>query len=88
MPRVENLGENVDEYCKRTGNGSTTHDLCTKCIKQLERDPHVFDDQLTPENHGEPIGVDGWNGSVDHPDYDGSGYLCAICGKELGDKDD
>lgn len=75
--RVENLGANVSAWNERTGNGSSTHDLCTSCARQLERDPYCYDGILFPYN-GDPVGEDGWGGDVEHPNYDECDYRCAI----------
>jgi hypothetical protein len=75
--RVENLGTNVSEWCEKTGNGSSTVDLCKAHAKQLDRDSHRFDEYLFPYN-GDPVGEGGWGGNVEHPNYDDDDYRCAI----------
>ena len=77
--RVENLGKNVLEYCRQTGNGSSTHDLCPDCANQLEDDPNCFNSILKPYNSGEPEGDRGWGGDCAHPDYADDDYKCEIC---------
>jgi hypothetical protein len=81
--RVENLGKNVHEWCERTGEGSSTHDLCKAHAEQLDRNPHRFDTYLKPYGTGrdgsvEPLGEDGWGGDVVHPNYDELSERCAI----------
>jgi len=85
MPRVANSGSNVDEWCNRSGNGSSTHDLCKWCAGTLERNPHGLD--LRPYN-GDPVGTEGWSGDVDHPEYAECDYTCEVCGKKLTSRDD
>ena len=90
MPRVENLGTSVDAWNKETGEGSTTHDICTSCHRKLEKNSHEFDQQLTPINLDEPTGDLGWGGEVDHPSYADKfqDYYCKVCGRRLTQKDD
>ena len=83
MPRIENLGPNVDEYCK-TGNGSSTHDICAECAKDFEEPAHH--EKLQPYN-GDPQGTIGWAGDVWHPPYSEEDYKCAICDAPLTDED-
>jgi hypothetical protein len=91
MPRVENVGANVSEWNNCTGDGSSTHDLCQRCYKRLDKDPHCFDNELHPYHHGEPHGTDGWQGDVAHPSYEeewcGPQY-CKICKCKLWEADD
>ena len=87
MPRVENCGENVSQWCEETGEGSSTLDLCNFCARQLKHDPHVFGDNLQPYN-GDPVGTDGWFAGVEHPSYSGEGYGCDVCGETLSGRDD
>ena len=83
--RVENCGCNVDSWCAQSGNGSSTHDLCWACNAKLKRNPHGLG--LSPYN-GDPVGVDGWWGEVDHPEYAGDDYTCEVCGRTLTSRDD
>jgi hypothetical protein len=87
MPRVENLGENVDWWYENEGggNGSSTHDVCNNCASKLRQNPHAFDHLLEPYN-GDPQGDRGWGGDVVHPEYDGEGYECAVCDRPLNDR--
>jgi hypothetical protein len=85
--RVDNLGANVDEWCQKTGNGSSTYDLCVGCAASLASDPHCYDKQLQPYN-GDPQGVDGWGDSVDHPPFDDDHYRCTICKVRLREEED
>lgn len=87
MPRIENIGDNVSEYCERTGEGSSTFDICTDCASHLETDPHVYDAILSPYN-GDPEGDEGYEAGCVHPDYDEEGYLCTFCYKPLTSIDD
>jgi hypothetical protein len=84
MPRIENHGDNVTEWCLRTSNGSTTHDLCNKCFKVVKKNPHEFSLDLY---NGDPLGEAGWLGEIEHPDYSGCDYKCAVCNKKLTYKD-
>ncbi len=86
--RVENLGANVSAWCKKTGEGSTTYDLCVTCHAELLNDPHSLDNDLTPQGPGEPQGEDGYGGDVEHPSYNDTEYNCTICGTVLMDKED
>lgn len=81
--RVENLGNNVNEYCERTSNGSSTWDICRECAADLEDSPHIFDKELSPYNNDEPEGDEGRGGDVDHPPYEECDYKCVICKKVL-----
>lgn len=85
--RVENLGKNVSEYCRSTGNGSSTWDLCPNCASELDSDSHCFDEKLIPYNAGEPMGDAGRGGDCGHPAYSGEDYKCEICNVELTDDD-
>lgn len=75
--RVENLGENVASWSERTGNGSSTWDLCLPCARKLEREPHCFDTILVPYN-GDPPGEKGRGGDCAHPSYQDDEYRCAL----------
>lgn len=89
MPRVENLGKNVDEWWEEVGEGSSTHDVCSECAEILDMDPHAFDEELQPYN-GDPQGDAGWGGDVDHPSYGeyDIDYNCEACGAKLTADDD
>lgn len=88
MPRVENMGENVTEWCEKTGDGSSTFNLCTDCHDVLEDDPHAFDKKLKPYGDGEPEGDEGRGGDASHPSYDEDDYTCDVCGCKLTSDDD
>lgn len=90
MPRVENLGPNVDAwYAKSGGDGTSTYDLCAECAGELDGSPHLFNDKLQPYQHNEPQGDDGWGGEVEHPPYDdGDDYRCTVCNRRLRDDKD
>ena len=75
--RVENLGANVSAWCKRTGNGSSTVDLCKSHAARLDKNPNCYDGILKPSN-GDPVGGAGWGGDAKHPNYDECDYRCAI----------
>lgn len=80
---VENLGANVHAWCERTGNGSSTYNLCRDCHDELTVNPHAFPAVLRPYN-GDPVGVDGWGGDVEHPPYgEFEDDRCACCGALL-----
>lgn len=84
MPRYENTGSNVSDWCTETGEGSTTHDICAECAVDFERDSLADEgDKLELFGRGEPRGYGGWVGDVEHPHYDWTEYHCAICGREL-----
>jgi hypothetical protein len=85
MPRVQNIGSNVDQSCKESGNGSSTYDICRYCHQKLKKDPNGFNDQLTPYN-GDPQGTDGWGDAYHYGgSYEDDGYECAICARPLTD---
>lgn len=86
MPRVEALGNNIKEHCRKTGDGSQTHDVCRHCYDRLVSDPHFYDEEL--EISGEPKPEDGWGGEVVHPNYEENDYQCAVCTKQLDEDDD
>lgn len=82
MPRVENRGANVEQWCQRTGNGSSTHDLCRYCADDLDSL------QLLPRYHtDEPLGDEGWGGNIEHPPYEDDDYICFICDTTLTEED-
>ena len=83
MPRIENHGDNVTEWCVETGSGSTTHDLCNSCYKGVEKNPHKKLDLY----NGDPLGEAGWLGEIEHPNYSEDDYNCAVCHKRLTYKD-
>jgi hypothetical protein len=92
--RVENLGENVSEWCRLTGEGSTTHDVCLDHAYDLETNSHYYDHILHPRGTNptygdEPQGDYGWGGDVEHPPYgemDPADRCCVICDVELLDE--
>jgi hypothetical protein len=85
MPRVENLGKNVDEWYEEYEEGTSTHDVCNDCHEELEQDPSCFNNKLTPYN-GDPQGDEGWGGDCARPDYDDEEYDCEVCGKRLTER--
>jgi hypothetical protein len=89
MPRVENSGENVLDWCAshRQARG-TTYDVCSRCHQHLANQPHAFDKWLQPSGEGEPQGTDGWAGDVEHPAYAYVQTDCAVCGARLTSLDD
>jgi hypothetical protein len=84
MSRFENVGQEVNEYCERTGEGSSTFDLCSRRGPKMDGAP-------TPPHwiyNGDPVGElvdteecapDGYGGDED--------YHCQSCDKKLTDKD-
>jgi hypothetical protein len=89
MPRVENLGENVQAWCDASQQETgTTYDVCAACFRVLQEDPHAFDRQLLPRTAGEPRGADGWGGDIEHPPYAYATLHCAACGVDLTFVDD
>jgi hypothetical protein len=89
MPRVENVGPNVDEWHdKADGEGSSTFDVCKRCAGHLKLDPHAFDKELAPFGVREPEGDEGRAGELDHPDYDDEDYKCGVCERRLTGADD
>jgi hypothetical protein len=89
MPRVENLGKNVDAWWEEEQEGSSTFDVCFECHGILEHDPHAFDEELAPYN-GDPSGDAGRGGDVEHPSYGeyDIDYDCEVCGDKLTAADD
>jgi len=92
MPRLENVGPNVDQWYNTIarGDGSSTYDVCSRCAAALDKDPHAFDRSLVPYGYKEPQGQDGWAGDVSHPEYDDQHppYKCAVCRRALSDSHD
>jgi len=86
MPRVENIGINVNRFCCETDEGSSTFDLCKSCGQEVDDDPLVFYDDLVPYN-GDPVGEQGHATGVEHPPYAETDYECEVCGKALYDED-
>ena len=83
------MGENVQTWCEGHGRESgTTYDVCAGCYARLEVDAHAFDQRLVPLNAGEPRGVEGWGGDVDHPPYAYASLRCGACGAPLTTLDD
>jgi hypothetical protein len=87
MPRVENLGKNVDEWYEEYEEGTSTHDVCASCWADLQAVPDAYNDKLTPYN-GDPQGDEGWGGEVCHPSYNEDDYDCEVCGDHLTEDDD
>jgi len=89
MPRVENLGKNVDRWWEEEESGSSTFDVCSVCYEELAIDPHAFDDELSPYN-GDPAGDAGRSGDVEHPSYGeyDIDYDCEVCHAKLTEDDD
>lgn len=87
--RIANVGANVSEWSERTGEGSSTWDICKRHIPTLEKLPYAYDDILVPYvDREEPSGEDGREGDVAHPPYeemDEADRKCAICGHDLID---
>jgi len=89
VPRIENMGENVQRWCEDRGcETGTTCDVCASCYGRLETDPHAFDARLAPRAPGEPRGLDGWGGDVEHAPYAYGAVDCAACGARLTTLDD
>lgn len=88
MPRIENIGNNIVEWADRTGEPSSTFDVCQKHYIMIMRDPHRYNNALTPYGHNEPSGDRGRGGDVDHPPYDEDVSSCAVCGCTLTGRDD
>lgn len=88
MPRVENLGANVNHWHKHEarGEGSSTFDVCRSCWHDLDADAHAYDAELTPYN-GDPDGTDGRGGDIGHPPYEDGEYECEVCHETLTDDD-
>jgi len=84
MPRFSNEGDAVTDWCVRTGEGSSTRDLCVWCAIGMAGEPWP-DDEV--DRTGEPVGVH-CPGDVEHPPYeDGTDYWCADCACILTDDD-
>lgn len=88
MPRYANNDSHgstqVADFCTKTGNGSSTFDLCRRCGLDAEGEP-LAAYNLSPYN-GEPAGV--LTNVEWHPDYDENDYVCECCGKPLTARDD
>jgi hypothetical protein len=50
----------------------------------IQKNPHAFSLDLY---NGDPLGEAGWLGEIEHPDYSGCDYNCAVCNKKLTYKD-
>ena len=87
MPRIDNCGKNVADYCEKTGEGSSTFDVCNECASELHHFPHAFDEFLPPYN-GDPLGDEGYFAGCEHPPYDECDYTCEICEAKLTAEDD
>jgi hypothetical protein len=87
MPRIVNLGESVNKYCERTGNGASTYDVCANCAPLFPSSD--FNDTLKPYNSDEPQGEEGWGEEgIEHPCYsECDDYRCAICDEKLTEDD-
>ena len=87
MPRLENCGPSVDAFCRETGSGSSTHDICADCAQEFSFDFPTPDDRLKPDLE-DPVGEDGWHLTDYHPPYSECDYRCELCGKKLTEEDD
>lgn len=90
MPRIENSGDNVTDWCNTTGNGSSTHDVCKSCYSKLANKGKDAAARLAKGLYlynGDPVGSDGWVGDIDHPPYEEEDYSCSSCGKKLTARD-
>ena len=85
MPRLENSGTAVNDFCERTGEGSSTFDLCKGCAAYY-RGNTTAGAGLKLYHQGEPNGT--LEGDVEHPDYDDLDYKCEICDHLLTDRHD
>ena len=52
MPRVYNCGKSVDEWCKQTGNGSATADICADCAEGFSCDFPTLEPDLDNGDNG------------------------------------
>jgi len=87
MPRVYNCGKSVDEWCKQTGNGSATADICADCAEGFSCDFPTLEPDLDKTGHEGPIGEDGWEIGAEHPCYSECDYNCALCNEKLTEDD-
>ena len=83
MPRIENSGTDVENWCESSGNASSTIDMCCGCAKDMENERFPY-----PAYNGDPIGVCSALESDSHPPYVECDYVCAICGDDLESCDD
>lgn len=89
MPRYYNDGPAVAAWHARTGEGSSTFDLCRICAPSAIA-PHKVGVGLTlePYGPGEPAGR--LAGPMETPDgyEEMGGYHCAVCDRLLTARDD
>lgn len=86
MPRLFNCGKNVDLHCQKTGDGSSTHDVCADCAQGFSEHFPTLEPALEPGN-GDPQGDAGWQLGADHPPYSDCDYSCELCHVKLTDDD-
>jgi hypothetical protein len=70
MPRVENAGDAVTQWCQATGNGSSLYEVCQDCLQC------GLVDTLQPYV-GDPDGE--WMILLDESPGD---FNCEVCGKK------
>ena len=80
MPRLENTGDAVSAWSEKSGEGSSTFDLCQDCAEEHEGTT-LAEAGLKPYHTGEPSGT--LEGEVDHPSYSDDSYVCACCEADL-----
>ena len=87
MPRIEIIPAGWEESREKArGDGSPTEDVCASCASEFtEGEPldQGCPDKLTRQYPGATIG----STDVEHPDFEGEGYHCALCNCELGEDD-
>ena len=97
MPRVEIIPKDWENSREKAqGDGSPTIDVCQDCHNVYflgdEGAPLVperaedVDDDLKPLARQFPESTIGCT-EVEHPDFEGEGYKCEVCGKLLTDED-
>lgn len=90
MPRIDFDYNGVNEHCEKTGDGSSTFDVCTDCFELVNsNDSRDLLLQLGGAYNGEPNPKDDEEvthqvAGFDNPSlYEGARVYCECCGELL-----
>ena len=81
MPRIANEGTKVDAWAVKTGEGSSTFDLCIRCFRVHDDKP--LPRKCEPYHTGEPRGIVMQIDGIDAEEAELNGYRCEVCNTKL-----